>query len=165
MYDEEIWKEPEHYLEGNELYGSDKMYDNAKSFRIFSMPEHKSAFGLNLRDGRLVRAGQLLLEGKSINTVSKRTRICRKSVQKLFIIVLAQYFQNNGSEILCQCNKRSTHGGICLYRRKDKARNIELKYGCICIRPNIEILDCGCFVEKIFGARLIQCNSEECFYE
>lgn len=166
--DEEIWEEPEHLLEPEQLYGSDKMYDNSQSFQVYSRPEHKSAFGLNLRDGRLAKAGKLLLEGNSIGYVSKRVGINRQSIRKLYFVVIAQNYQNGNSEILCECCKKPDHSGQCLFRKKkyNGSPEIAIRFGKMYARnTKVEIMDCGCFVDKICRAILIECESNDCEYK
>ena len=164
MYNEEIWEEPEHLLDPNDIYGSDKMYANTKSFQVYYRQESRSAFGLNLRHGALVDAGRLLLLGHSLSYVYKRTGVCRDSLRKLFGIVSAQKYQIDKTEILCDCSKKPNHGGRCLFRsKKTLASDVIIKFGCAVVKnTNVKILECGCFVEKTFGAVLVACGSTEC---
>lgn len=164
MFNEEIWEEPEHLLDPNDIYGSDKMYANSKSFQVYYRQESRSAFGLNLRQGALVDAGRLLLLGHSFGYVSKRTGVCRASLRKLFCIVSAQKYQIDKTEILCDCSKRPNHGGRCLFRSKRNfSPEVIIKFGCAVIKNvNVNILECGCFVDKTLGAILVECGTEEC---
>jgi hypothetical protein len=164
LENEQIWEEPEHELEYADLYGSEES-GRTPSFSIHPIPVAKSAFGLRLRDGLLVDAGKLLLSGNSISSTSHKLGIGRNSIVKLYSIVLAKNINDFDSPLFCDCGKPNTHGGTCFSRSKDKRKNIETSFGCIHLRHTLEIIECGCFVDKKLNMRIIACDSDNCLID
>ena len=155
---EAIWEEPEHRLDHDQVYGSDKMYSNTKCFDIRSFPEEKTAFGLRLRGGALQQAGQILLGGQSAAYTKRATGIGRQPLRRLRAVLTTVRQET----LLCQCSRPSSHAGLCYFRRKSVQRNIELQFRSIHIKTTVRILPCGCFIEPILGARIIACESDNC---
>ena len=144
-----IWEEPEHRLNPNDMFGENK------SFRTFTR-EYKTLCGMRLRDGDLVGAGKMLLEGNSVTQTSKRTNMCRNTVAKLAKII------NTKKELYCQCGKPLKHSGVCLFRKKNTTPTA-MTFGSISLKPAVHILGCGCIVGNVLNARIIKCDSEYCF--
>ena len=158
VFEEEIWVDPEHRLDRDQLYGSDKMYDRGACFSVRKIPYEKTAFGLRLRNGGLEVAGRLLLVGHGIGSTHARTGLWIKTLRILLAVVSIR----NGGPVLCPCNRPAQHSGRCLFRMKDRRRNIEPQFRSIHIKHGMRILDCGCYVEPILGARIIDCESKSC---
>ena len=159
--DEEIWVEPEHRLDRDQLYGSDKMYDRGACFSVRKIPDEKTAFGLRLRNGRLGEAGRILLDGHGIASTHARTGLWINTLRILLAVVSIKH----GGPVLCPCSRPSSHAGRCLFRMKDRRRNIEPQFRSIHIKHRMRILDCGCYIEPILGARIISCESKACCAE
>lgn len=129
---EVAWEEPEHMLDREDLFGSDKNFHRGSIYQIFHAPRWTTFFGpqwleeqdrnpgfelkrgLYGRCGKLCEVGKLLSRGMGNREVSRRAKISKNTAKKyrnIFQKVLQVTF-------ICECGKPATHQGWCSHRYK-----------------------------------------------